>query len=70
MRVLRIGSAVQPDRLLGACGRVVILGGVLLVRPSLGSNLVFVFAPILFMLVPGLVLRARRRPSPRLHAVS
>jgi len=47
-----------------------ILGGALLVRPSLGSNLVFVFAPILFMLVPGLVLRARRRPSPRLHAVS
>lgn len=47
-----------------------ILGGALLVRPSLGSNLVFVFAPILFMLVPGLVLRAHRRPSPRIHVVA
>lgn len=47
-----------------------ILGSALLVRPSLGSNLVFVCAPILFMLVPGLVFRARRRTSPRLHVVA
>ena len=47
-----------------------ILGSALLVRPSLGSNLVFVCAPILFMLVPGLVLRARRGTTPRLHVIA
>ena len=47
-----------------------VLGSALLVRPSLGSNLVFVCAPILFMLVPGLVLRASRRTSPRLHVIA
>ncbi|MXX36257.1 MAG: hypothetical protein F4107_02295 [Gemmatimonadetes bacterium] len=47
-----------------------ILGGALLVRPSLGSNLVFVCAPILFMLVPGLVLRTSRRTTPRLHVIA
>ena len=47
-----------------------ILGSALLLRPSPGSSLVFACAPILFMLVPGLMLRARRRTTPRLHMVA
>ena len=47
-----------------------ILGGALLVRPDVGSNFAFVCAPILFMLVPGVMLRARRRTTPRLHVIA
>lgn len=47
-----------------------ILGSALLLHPAPGSNLVFVCAPILFMLVPGLLLRARRRPGAGLRVIA
>ena len=47
-----------------------ILGGALLVRPSPVSNLVIACGLVLFMVVPGMLLRARRGTSSRLHLVA
>lgn len=47
-----------------------ILGGALLVRPSPVSNLVIACGLVLLMVLPGVVLRARRGSSFRLHLVA
>lgn len=47
-----------------------ILGGTLLVRPSPASTLVIAGGLVLFMVVPGLVLKARRRTPLGLHLVA
>ena len=65
-------SAVLPNHaiywLLAAAWWI--LGGALLVRPSSVSTLVIAGGLVLFMVVPGLVLRARRGTSFRLHLVA
>lgn len=47
-----------------------ILGGALLVRPSPASTLVIAGGLVLFMVVPGVVLRMRRRTPLGLHLVA
>lgn len=65
-------SAVLPNHaiywLLAAAWWI--LGGALLIRPSPVSNLVVAGGLVLLMVVPGLVLRARRGTSFRLHLVA
>lgn len=65
-------SAVLPNHasywLLAAAWWI--LGGALLVWPSPVSNLVIAGGLVLFMVVPGVALRARRGTSFRLHLVA